>query len=65
MFNIPITRRQFFFADPYFAANWPDYERLRGAMIGDEKSGWKRLEAIFCHQSHCMLGNLIEEELKQ
>ena len=65
MFNVPITRRRFFFADPYFAAQWPDYEGVRSAVSGGSEGAWKRLEADFCQQSHCMVSNLVTDDLKK
>jgi hypothetical protein len=61
MFNVPIALRDhFFLADPYFAATWRDFDRLRdvwlekGKNSGDERGQWRRLAADFCNRAPCM-----------
>ncbi len=62
MFNVPLTRRRFFFADPYFEANWPEYKRLQGTLSEEPNTTWKRFEADFRNQT-CMASDLVESDL--
>ena len=68
MFHVPITRRRFFFADPHFAANWRDYEQVRGGVLccnKEKRPTWKQLEADFCQIAPCMADDLVGDDLKK
>jgi hypothetical protein len=54
--SVPITRRQFFFADPFFASNWPNFEKVRDAVNEESGDVWKRL-ANEMQRQPCIAGD--------
>jgi hypothetical protein len=62
MFNVPLTRRRFFFADPYFQSKWSDYDKVRSSLSQEPTDSWKRFEDDF-RNATCMTSDLVESDL--
>jgi HSP20 family molecular chaperone IbpA len=60
MFMIPLTRRDFFFEDPYFQTHWQDYGRLHAFMFQQPRSVWRRVDDKFL-QLACMANNIMAD----
>jgi len=60
MFMIPLTRRDFFFEDPYFRTHWHDYGRLHAFMFQQPRSVWSRVDDEFL-QLACMANNIMAD----
>ena len=62
MFNVPLTRRRFFFADPYFESCWEDYDQVRSLLAKEDNSTWKKFEDKMKEQP-CMSSDLVASDL--
>ncbi len=62
MFNVPITRRRFFFAEPHFQSSWEGYDKVRNTLEHEPNENWKRFENKMREQP-CMASDLIESDL--
>jgi HSP20 family molecular chaperone IbpA len=42
--HVPITLRDFFWQDPFFSANWDDFDKLHEKMVQETKDLWGRFD---------------------
>jgi len=58
--RVPVTMRDFFFDDPFFANSWSDFEKVKSAMFEESRDVWKRFDEDF-RQMACMTNNIMLE----